>query len=130
MHRVESGGQREGGFFVGGKGDWTNTSNISDNRMQDTSSQNQLTELREKIDEVNEGLIKLLKYRFEITTKVAEYKKQKGLPIFDAEREEQVYTKLYQLASEYQLNRDFVLTFFRMIIEEASKQQEKIISNN
>lgn len=98
--------------------------------MQDTSSQNQLTELREKIDEVNEGLIKLLKYRFEITTKVAEYKKQKGLPIFDAEREEQVYTKLYQLASEYQLNRDFVLTFFRMIIEEASKQQEKIISNN
>ena len=48
-----------------------------------------LMELRERIDEIDEGLIALFCCRMQTVSGIAEYKKANGLPVRDAAREEQ-----------------------------------------
>ncbi len=49
-----------------------------------------MKEYRDQIDEIDKEMAKLLLKRLEICGKIAEYKKQNDLPIYDKEREEEV----------------------------------------
>jgi len=46
-----------------------------------------IEDLREQIDEIDSELLKLFEKRMEVSTKVANYKQENGLPIFDSKRE-------------------------------------------
>ena len=45
-----------------------------------------LMELREQINEIDSEMLKLFLRRMEVAENVAEYKRQNGLPVLDAER--------------------------------------------
>lgn len=49
--------------------------------------------LRERINEIDEQMVALFKERMETVSKVAEYKKEKGLPILDRSREKAILEK-------------------------------------
>ncbi|MPQ44588.1 prephenate dehydratase [Clostridium tarantellae] len=53
----------------------------------------ELNKCREKIDEIDKELIRLFEERMEIVLKVAKYKQEKKLPVFNKKREEQVIIK-------------------------------------
>lgn len=53
---------------------------------------------RHEIDEIDQQLIALIGARFQVTERVGQIKKQKGLPIFDQQREEKILAKVAQLA--------------------------------
>lgn len=55
-----------------------------------------ITLLREQIDKVDKNLVELFVQRMEISSQIADYKKEKGLPIFDPVREQ---AKLSDVAS-------------------------------
>lgn len=57
-----------------------------------------LTSLRNEIDEIDEKLLELLERRMEIVLQVAEYKREKGLPVLNEEREAQVIARARQRA--------------------------------
>ena len=46
-----------------------------------------IKELREQINEIDEKLVELFLKRMEVSAGVAAYKKERGLPVFDAQRE-------------------------------------------
>lgn len=59
-----------------------------------------LNELREEINETDEQIVELFKKRMNIAADVAEYKKERGLPVLDAARERALLERISQLAGE------------------------------
>lgn len=51
-------------------------------------------ELREKIDEIDEEILELLDERVAVARKIGEIKREKGISITDAEREEEVLKRV------------------------------------
>lgn len=49
-----------------------------------------LLDLRKEIDKIDDQLIPLLQHRMDISRQVAAYKAERGLPVFNAEREGQI----------------------------------------
>lgn len=57
--------------------------------------------LRKEIDAVDDQLVALLKARFDLSRAIGEEKKKKGLPVYDAEREEALLSRLEEAAAPY-----------------------------
>lgn len=65
-----------------------------------------LDELRKEIDEIDRKIVSLIEMRTEVSKKVGEYKKSKGLPVLDAAREEIVIKKRKEMLSNKELSSD------------------------
>jgi len=73
-----------------------------------------LHDYRKQIDRIDSELLPLFKERMDVVRQVALYKKEHGLPILDAAREQEkltsidcpytrkLYTMLFELSREYQ----------------------------
>ena len=73
-----------------------------------------LQDYRKQIDRIDNELLHLFKERMDVVRKVALYKKEHGLPVLDATREQEkltsidcpytrkLYTMLFELSREYQ----------------------------
>ena len=59
-----------------------------------------LQNLRQEINETDREIVDLFKKRMGIAASVAEYKKQNGLPVLDAERERALLTRISDMAGE------------------------------
>ena len=59
-----------------------------------------LTKLREEINETDEQIVELFKKRMNIAADVAEYKKERGLPVLDAARERALLERISVMAGE------------------------------
>ena len=86
--------------------------------MQMRSVPDELLSLRSQIDKLDEELLKLLASRFQVTAQVGRLKGSKGLNSLDEAREKQKLIELQRLASEMNLNPDFVLNLFQLIFAE------------
>ncbi len=56
--------------------------------------------LRERINETDNEIVELFKKRMEIAASVAQYKKEKGLPVLDAARERALLARISDMAGE------------------------------
>jgi len=82
-----------------------------------------LDELRKTIDEIDRQLIPLFVRRMEISERVAEVKKETGLPVLDAEREKQIVGRAISIAGT-----DFggdAAALMRAILSLSRARQEK-----
>ncbi len=52
-----------------------------------------LLELRNRIDEIDKDILRLLELRFQVVKEIGAYKKLNNLPILDANREKEVLEK-------------------------------------
>jgi chorismate mutase len=86
-----------------------------------------LSKIREQIDEINLKIVDLLHQRYQLTAKVARYKKQFNLPIKDLEREKLMFSKIKSTVSVLGLPVEEVIRIFEIIVEYTSKQQENIL---
>lgn len=50
----------------------------------------ELNQLRKKIDEIDDELLRLLKDRLEVSKKIGEIKKKNNMPIYDPVREQEI----------------------------------------
>jgi len=80
-----------------------------------------LLNIREEIDKIDDQIVNYLNLRFSLALDVAEIKKDLGIPIFNAKREEEVLKNVSD-KSRYKEN---VKTVFETIIEESKKLQRK-----
>lgn len=60
-----------------------------------------LKPIRDEIDSIDEQLLQLFVKRMDCSKRVAEYKLENGLPVFNAEREEAILEKVESSAGEY-----------------------------
>lgn len=76
-----------------------------------------LLALRNEIDAIDNEVLRLVARRIELVLKIGEYKRERGLPVYDAERERTVLHRLIQLAPEG-LTPEVVQRIFERIIDE------------
>lgn len=89
----------------------------------------ELTRLRNSIDNVDAALVHLLAERFKLTTSVGRLKAEHRLPPADADREARQVDRLRKLAVEAQLDPAFAEKFLSFIIAEVIHHHERIGSD-
>lgn len=90
------------------------------------SNKPDLTPQRERIDEIDEKILDLLKERNRVSREVIEFKIKNQLPVFVAEREEQKTDRFRRMAVDRDLDPDWAEDFLRMIMSASRATQ----SNN
>lgn len=83
-----------------------------------------LLELRKEIDSIDEQLIPLLLKRMSISEKVAQYKVERGIPVLNAEREQQILDNVAKKCGE---QGDTIKTVFSATMDASRALQHKII---
>ncbi|MES3005721.1 MAG: chorismate mutase [Patescibacteria group bacterium] len=90
---------------------------------------NELEFLRERINQIDSGLIDLLSDRLWIIKEVAEYKAKNNLPIYQPEREVEVFSRLRALSDQKGLDYAYIEPLFKLIIKNSREIQEGKIKN-
>ncbi|HXH26208.1 MAG TPA: chorismate mutase [Vicinamibacterales bacterium] len=90
-----------------------------------------IEELRNRIDVIDEQLVRLLNVRVACAVEVGRLKHEAGLPVYQPEREAQVLAKVRQWALDLAgpLTAEAVVRIFERIIDEA-RRAERIASES
>jgi chorismate mutase len=67
--------------------------------MEDAALQEKVSELRERVDEVDRELIRALNERARIVQEIVALKAEAGAPVYDPKREEEILQKVVELNS-------------------------------
>lgn len=86
----------------------------------------EITDLRNKMNEVTLEMIKMLKTRIDVAKKIGEVKKNLGKGVTDESRENNLREKVISLCQEIGLEESIATKFFNFLINESVKVQ----SNN
>ena len=81
--------------------------------------------LRQRIDEIDEKILLLLKERIEIAKKLGEEKRKQGIPLRDHERENEKYQQITEKALKLKLNPDEVKKIYQNIIGMSVQAQKE-----
>lgn len=86
----------------------------------------EIDDWRKRIDELTDTIISLLNRRAEFAMEIGKLKKEKGLPVFDAAREEAVLAAVAEKAvkADGPLPPESIVNIFRTIMEETRKVEE------
>lgn len=86
----------------------------------------ELIEIRNRIDEIDQGIIELLHERFKVTHEVGLLKARREMSAQDVRREEQKLEALGALSESHKLEPNLVRELFRRIMEEVVRDHEQI----
>jgi chorismate mutase len=75
-----------------------------------------ITTLRNKIDTIDENLVRLLKDRIELCKRIGKIKEENGLAVKDLRREDEVYLHVMSKALESGLDPQKVEAIFKQIV--------------
>ena len=89
-------------------------------------SDDQLSQFRQSIDNIDAALIHMLAERFRITQAEGQYKAEAGMPPADPAREQEQIKRLRKLAEEAGLDPEFSEKFLRFVIDEVIHHHERI----
>ncbi len=87
-----------------------------------------IDDLRHKIDELDDELIKLLGERMTISEKIGEYKKRNNIAILQTSRWNEILDQTMDKAAVHGLSKDFMNVILRAIHQESIDRQEKIMN--
>jgi chorismate mutase len=82
-----------------------------------------LEALRRDIDAVDQQILKLLHARVRLVMQVGEYKRERGLPVYDPARERQLLERLSK-AAEPPLDADTVRRVFERLVDESRRIEQ------
>lgn len=87
----------------------------------------ELNDLRNKLDKIDNQLIKILAKRMALIPSVAEYKIKNNLPRYQPEREKQVLKKIKNLANKANLNPNLAKNIIKLIIADAHRIEKDLM---
>ena len=87
-----------------------------------------LQDFRNKIDEIDDNIVKLLLERFTVVKDIAEYKKQHGLKILQKNREAEILQKISNKIdltekTENQAYKKYMLDIYETILQTSKSSQ-------
>lgn len=88
-----------------------------------------LKEIRTKIDELDNKILRLLKERFTLMPEVINYKIQNNLEIFDESREQEVLKNKVSAAKEFSMDEKFVTEIYQLIMDQSKEIQKNYLKN-
>lgn len=98
---------------------------MSDFKQNLMADQNQtvLLDKRERIDQIDAGILALIHERMQLAAEIATIKSQVGLEIEDLDRENELYAKLATLNQDSNVPNEKLLEIWGKIIELSKKIQ-------
>lgn len=102
---------------------------VREKTFQDATHLNQLTVLRNEIDQIDQKLIEVLTERMQIVNKIGQVKKEKNVAVLQNQRFNEIMEKMKQKAHQTGLSDEFISGIFREIHQESIRQQEKIVNS-
>lgn len=87
-----------------------------------------LEELRLKIDEIDDGIVKLIEQRMDVAAEIAEYKKQNNLPVLNSKREREKLADITDKSREDM--QEYMKFLYSMIFDISRSYQKKLIAHN
>ena len=97
-------------------------------REQTTTTEN-LNELRAQIDKLDDQLLELLVRRMHVSRDIGQYKKEHDMPILQTQRYEELLARRAAQAVELGMDREFMRTVMQAIHEESVRQQMRILGD-
>ena len=89
---------------------------------------NRLSEIRDRINQIDSNLLKLWEERMNICTEVADYKKENNLPVLDTKREEEL---LYRISSMAEKDKeDMAVALYQTIMSLSKSYQYNRLYGN
>ena len=85
-----------------------------------------LAELRTRIDAIDEQIVRLLHERAAVAVDVGALKKETGQPIFDAQREQQVFAKVTDARHGNVLPPESLVVIYKAIIASAHVVEQRV----
>ncbi|MDE1460828.1 chorismate mutase [Spartinivicinus poritis] len=89
-----------------------------------------IAELRDLVDELDSILLYVIEQRRKITYQIGKIKKKVDMPIFTANRETELFKRLYQQSDQKRIPRDLVESIFRNIINDSYNTQQDCHKDN
>ena len=89
-----------------------------------TSQARGIEDLRAQIDAIDQAILRLLAERVQVVIDVGEYKRERGLPVYDAERERSILDRIARSAP-VPLNQDTARNIFDRIIDECRRIEQQ-----
>ena len=84
---------------------------------------NDINDIRKEIDEIDRELVSLFICRMNCSARIAEYKREHGLPVLDASREKALIEKISELSGkEFE---DYTKALYETILSISRDHQEK-----
>lgn len=83
-----------------------------------------IDEFRKEINRLDNELLRIFNDRAALALKIGEIKKEKGIPVYDPEREKQIFRKM-QEANPGPLDNGAIVRLFERVIDE-SRHLERI----
>ena len=80
-----------------------------------------MDELRSRIDDIDTEMVELYKKRLDIADQIGAYKREKGLPVYDSERERRLLNKVGEQAGDGHENG--VRAMFSLLMDQSRTQQ-------
>ena len=91
--------------------------------MRFVTSKLDLDELRRGIDAVDQQILKLLHERVRLVMAVGEYKRERGIPVYDPNRERALLDRLCK-AAEPPLDADTIRRIFERLVDESRRIEQ------
>jgi chorismate mutase-like protein len=86
-----------------------------------------LDELRGDIDRIDEVLVRLLNERARVACEVGKLKKERGIEVYQPEREKEVIRHVRGVAVEGPLGPEAIARLFERIIDEARRLERRVV---
>lgn len=96
---------------------------LSSLKPRQQGSQADLEGLRNRIDVLDEGIIKLLKDRMDVSRKIGSYKQEHNMPVLQSKRYGEIVEKRTELARSMGLDSDFAKQLMELIHKESVRIQ-------
>lgn len=107
---------------AGHSGAWARQEKII---MESKQSSESLEELRGKIDKADQMLLSSFVDRMRVSADIARYKKENGLPVLDASREQEKLDEIRKIAPDDM--EDYCVLLYNKIMELSKEFQHEII---
>ena len=82
----------------------------------------EIQNLRKTIDEIDDGIVDLYRRRMETVREISRYKREKGLPVADPAREEQLLDRVAERAGAE--NAEGIRELFRLLMAQSRARQQ------
>ncbi len=86
-----------------------------------------MEELRQEIDIIDQSMQNLFLERMQVAKKIALYKKENDLPVFDSTREKEIIDKNVKRIDDLELV-ELYQEFYKKMLDVSKKYQERIIA--
>jgi 4-amino-4-deoxychorismate mutase len=90
-------------------------------------SENGLDGFRQRLDELDDGIARLLGERFEVCREIARYKQAEGIPMMQPNRVAEVRARYLARGAEVGLPAEFAADLFELLIAATCKEEDELI---